>query len=135
MARARRASGQRRIEQSDGQGQYVCPECGRAFARPQALGAHRRQVHGVAGSSRTAVRAQRRGSRAIRRRSASGASAGQRAGAGGSGTKSAGRARTRAVDRDALLRSLFPDGIPAREEVVRAVNSWLDEADRLATMR
>jgi hypothetical protein len=39
------------------------------------------------------------------------------------------------VNRDALLRSLFPNGIPAREEVVRAVNAWLDEADRLAKMR
>jgi hypothetical protein len=34
-----------------------------------------------------------------------------------------------------LLKSLFPDGIPAREEVVRAATTWLDEAERLARMR
>jgi hypothetical protein len=39
------------------------------------------------------------------------------------------------VDRDSLLKSLFPDGIPAREEVVRAATTWLDEAERLARMR
>ena len=35
---------------------FVCPECGRTFARPAALGAHRRRVHNVAGarSTRTA---------------------------------------------------------------------------------
>jgi len=39
------------------------------------------------------------------------------------------------VNHDALLQSLFPNGIPARENVIRAVNTWLDEADRLAQMR
>jgi hypothetical protein len=38
------------------------------------------------------------------------------------------------VNRDALLQSLFPAGIPAREEVIRAVNAWLDEAERLAAL-
>jgi hypothetical protein len=31
-----------------------------------------------------------------------------------------------------LLRELFPNGLPAREAVIRAVNRWLDEAERLA---
>jgi hypothetical protein len=39
------------------------------------------------------------------------------------------------VNQDALLQALFPNGIPARENVIRAVNAWLDEADRLAQMR
>jgi hypothetical protein len=39
------------------------------------------------------------------------------------------------VNRDALLSSIFPNGIPPREDVIRAVNSWLDEADRLARIR
>lgn len=30
----------------------VCPECGRLFANPRGLGAHRRYIHGVAGVSR-----------------------------------------------------------------------------------
>jgi hypothetical protein len=39
------------------------------------------------------------------------------------------------VNRDGLLRSLFPNGIPAREDAIRQVNAWLDEAERLARMR
>jgi hypothetical protein len=38
------------------------------------------------------------------------------------------------VNRDALLRSLFPNGIPASEEAIRSVNLWLDEAERLARL-
>ena len=34
-----------------------------------------------------------------------------------------------------LFSFLYPNGIPAREEVIRSVNSWLDEAKRLAQMR
>jgi hypothetical protein len=41
----------------------------------------------------------------------------------------------RAVDRDRLLQGLFPNGIPAREEVIREVNAWLDQAERLARLR
>jgi hypothetical protein len=36
------------------------------------------------------------------------------------------------VDHDALLKALFPNGIPANRGMIRAVNSWLEEADRLA---
>ena len=39
------------------------------------------------------------------------------------------------VDRDALLKMLFPHGVPAREEVIRAATDWLDAAERLANMR
>jgi hypothetical protein len=39
------------------------------------------------------------------------------------------------VNRDGLLQSLFPSGIPAREDAIRQVNAWLDEAERLARMR
>ena len=31
--------------------------------------------------------------------------------------------------------TLFPSGIPASEEIIRAINSWLDEAERLAQMK
>ena len=41
---------------STASGQFTCPECGRTFTRPQALGAHRRQAHGVVGTSKTATR-------------------------------------------------------------------------------
>jgi hypothetical protein len=36
-------------------------------------------------------------------------------------------------DRDGLLRALFPNGIPASESVIRDLNAWLDQAERLAT--
>jgi hypothetical protein len=39
------------------------------------------------------------------------------------------------VNRDSLLQSLFPTGIPAREDALRQVNAWLDEAERLARLR
>jgi hypothetical protein len=45
------------------------------------------------------------------------------------------RSSDRSVNRDALLQALFPAGIPAKESVIRSVNSWLDEAERLARMR
>jgi C2H2-type zinc finger len=110
---------------------FVCPECGRKFERPQALGAHRRQAHGVAGES---ARSQSR----VRS-----AQTGKRQSSGGAGLDGAraaanvtrGVPTTRGIDRDALLRALFPDGIPPREETIRSVNAWLDEAERLTQRR
>jgi hypothetical protein len=40
-----------------------------------------------------------------------------------------------AVNRDALLGTLFPNGLPARGDVLRATNQWLDDAERLTRMR
>ena len=40
-----------------------------------------------------------------------------------------------ALNRDALLQTLFPNGIPAKENVIRSVNNWLDEAERLTRLR
>jgi C2H2-type zinc finger len=123
-------------------GEYVCPECGRAFARPQALGAHRRAAHGIAGSSRgSAPRRRRRQARATAAE-ATGTAGAQpseasrpRRRSGGGNRRGVTRAERPSVNHDALLESLFPNGIPAREQVIRAVNAWLDEADRLAQMR
>ena len=60
-------------------------------------------------------------------------------GAGSTGTRrvprSSSESRRAAVNRDGLLQSLFPTGIPAREDAIRQVNAWLDEAERLARMR
>jgi hypothetical protein len=33
-----------------------------------------------------------------------------------------------------LLRALFPNGIPAKESVIREVNAWLDQAERLSNL-
>ena len=131
----------------------VCPECGRTFTRPQGLAAHRRLAHGVIGSSKQAA-ARRRATTTGRKRSrpASGrapvaASAPALAVAGTpTATPAAKRRRTRkraaatnntvpAIDRDALLALVYPNGIPARENVIRAASSWLDEAERLARER
>jgi predicted RNA-binding Zn-ribbon protein involved in translation (DUF1610 family) len=109
---------------------FTCPECGRTFTRAAAMGAHRRQAHGVAGTS-TQARSRKTRASASRldapkrrqRKTASSARSGSSTGSNG------------AVNRDALLRGLFPNGIPAKESVIRSVNSWLDEAERLARLR
>lgn len=112
-------------------GECACPECGRTFARPQALGAHRRQAHGVVGSSKQA-----RSRSGRRRRANTAAAAKTRSGASGRrGLANDSRPARKQVNRDALLQALFPNGIPAREDVIRSVNSWLDEAERLARLR
>jgi uncharacterized C2H2 Zn-finger protein len=116
-ATSKRAGAPKTATKKTGTEEFVCPECGRTFGRAAALGAHRSRAHGVKGRS----------SRATSRR-ATGASSSKRANARAV-------ASAKDVDRDSLLKSLFPDGIPAREEVVRAATTWLDEAERLARMR
>lgn len=94
-------------------GTFVCPECGKSFTRAASLGAHRNRAHGVAGGT-----ARRGTTRAATRSTTSARSA---------------TARPRKpLNRDALLAALFPNGIPARESVIRDVNAWLDQAEKLA---
>jgi hypothetical protein len=114
--------------QAETTGEVVCPECGRKFKRPSALGAHRWQAHRVAGSSPQA--------RSRRRTGKAAGSEGAAAGTGSIRTE----ARSTApgdfvVDRDALLRIVFPNGIPVRDDVIRTVSRWLDEAEMLARLR
>jgi hypothetical protein len=99
----------------------TCPECGRTFGRPAALGAHRRQAHGVVGASAGArASSQRRqGRKAAATRSGTAAAA---------GTPTA-RAAGTTIDRNGLLRALFPNGIPADVNTIRSVNKWLDDAE------
>jgi hypothetical protein len=104
---------------------YVCSDCRREFATPQALGAHRRQAHGVGGTSK---RSQARAAAAARVASTTRSSARTNANSGR-------RGRRDSLDRDALLAALFPTGIPAREDVIRELAGWLDQAERLATAR
>jgi len=125
----------------------VCPECGKTFTRPASLGAHRNRAHGIAGAS-AAARANAKKTRAGRAATARSASRGKTAARTTTGTrrktptarlarstpKSANGQRA-PVDRDKLLQSLFPTGITAREDAMRQVNAWLDEAERLARMR
>jgi uncharacterized C2H2 Zn-finger protein len=141
-------------QESSAQTDFRCPECGRTFTRAAALGAHRRQAHGVLGASAK----QRTGkSRSSSRTAAGGAGASHRPTAAAQSVAAGRRAATAAtaggrsrrrpaparvtrrdgngVDRDRLLGTLFPNGIPAREEIVHAANQWLDEAERLTHMR
>lgn len=126
MARARKTASESTSTSAPGPNEaqlLTCPECGRTFTRPAALGAHRRQAHGVLGASAVARRAPAR--RASSRRS-------------GAATRRRGRGAAIArgsVDRDALLQAVFPDGLPAREAVIRAANEWLNQAEELATMK
>ena len=126
--------------------QLVCPECGRTFTRAQALGAHRRQAHGVAGTSKNAkaqkaaaastASSRRGGKLRSRTTSSAGSTATQSKRAGGAARSSGSRnGRRQTVDRDALLRTLFPTGIPPQQDVIFAVNRWLDEGERLARLR
>ena len=132
MARARAAAQRAERGNRNGGGEFVCPECGRSFTRAAALGAHRSRAHGVAGSSRR-TRVRTRGSTVA----ASGERTRERAQTRTSTTnRSRSRSRgERTINRDQLLQALFPEGIPAKESVIRSVNSWLDEAERLARMR
>jgi hypothetical protein len=110
--------------QAETTGEVVCPECGRKFKRPSALGAHRWQAHRVAGSSPQARSRRRTGK------------AGGRSSAASLGTEPRSRAPGDfVVDRDALLRVVFPNGIPVRDDVIRTVSRWLDEAEMLARLR
>lgn len=145
-ANSKRASGKRTASQRSASAgsEFVCPECGRTFTRAAALGAHRSRAHGVAGRSAQATKRRasagqapsaKRGSAA---RTRAGATATPRSAAKtttGASTRSRARAGRDGIDRDALLTTLFPGGMPAREEVIRAASSWLDEAERLSQMR
>jgi uncharacterized C2H2 Zn-finger protein len=125
MARARRKSTATSSEGDSG-GQFKCPECGKTFGRAASLGAHRNRAHGVAGASKNATRSQRPS------RSAAKGRRGRPAGA--TTTPRSSQRRQSALDRNKLLETLFPNGVPPREDVVRRVGSWLDEAERLTQL-
>lgn len=130
MARARRQPSQ---SQS---GQLQCPECGRTFTRAAALGAHRRRAHGVVGATAQARAKSSRagittGREATVRAAAANTAADRRRGS----NRRALRRSASTLDRDALLQTIFPNGVPAREAVISAANAWLDDAERLARLK
>jgi hypothetical protein len=123
---------------------FVCPECGKTFTRAAALGSHRRRAHGVLGATALAKTTSRqassgsaangRGGRGATRTGSSAGSPRRTRGSAMAPTGSTSRVArgTDSVDRDALLQTLFPNGIPARESLIRELNSWLDQAEQLA---
>jgi hypothetical protein len=117
-----------------GSAALTCPECGRTFSRPAALGAHRSRVHGVAGSSQNARSRRKRTTAAEpqqRRTRAQTSTAAPSRSSNGATRRSA----RIGVDHNALLRALFPDGIPPKQELIAAVDAWLAQADTLARQR
>jgi uncharacterized C2H2 Zn-finger protein len=114
--------------------EFKCPECGRTFTRAAALGAHRRQAHGVVGAV-SQRRANRRTSGRATSATATTSTRRRRTSRAVGSSPRARASRDGSVDRDALLQKLFPNGIPAKENVIRAINSWLDEAERIAKMK
>jgi hypothetical protein len=112
----------------------TCPECGRTFSRPAALGAHRSRVHGVAGSSQNArSRRNRTTAAATQQRKPRTQTTTPAPSRSSNGTTR--RSTANRVDHNALLRALFPDGIPPKQELIAAVNDWLAQADELARRR
>jgi hypothetical protein len=114
--------------------EFICPECGRAFTRAASLGAHRHQTHKVPGATNRAAANQatkpataKTPTRTTRRRRARGRTR--------AATPVTAGSTNGAPNRDALLQTLFPNGIPAKENVIRSVNAWLDEAERLTRLR
>jgi C2H2-type zinc finger len=119
------------------QQEFKCPECGRTFSRAAALGAHRRS-HGVTGASarpRSANGGRRTSTSSDAARSTRRRAAKRNPGQARAESAERGRTEGAAIDRDALLKTLFPSGIPATEEVIRGVNQWLDDAERLSRLR
>ena len=115
--------------------EFTCPECGKTFSRAQALGAHRRQAHGVAGTSRKAPAKATRRTRTATRAAAAAAPTGRRTRRVTQRPRSSSDGSSAAVNRDALLKALVPAGIPPRQDVIAAVNEWLAEGERLARLR
>jgi predicted RNA-binding Zn-ribbon protein involved in translation (DUF1610 family) len=138
MARARKPAtkSQSKVDSggasSESADQFTCPECGRVFSRAAALGAHRKAAHGVAGSKSSRARTR---SRASNRRQSTGTRPGRRSTVTATRSNASRDGSAASVNRDALLAAIFPQGIPPRENVIRAVNVWLDDAERLARMR
>jgi hypothetical protein len=83
-------------------------------------------VHGVPGQRAGKQPAKRVSTNGTRRGQARSVVSGARA-----GTPTRAAATATVVDRDQLLQALFPNGVPPREDVIRRVSSWLDEAERL----
>ena len=114
-------------------GDFTCPECGKTFSRAASLGAHRQRAHGVAGASKKTAsrRSKRQQSPASSRSSRRPTTRRATAGVGASQQKRDGQG---VVDRDQLLQTLFPNGVPPQEAVIKRLSGWLDEAERLANL-
>lgn len=81
---------------------YRCPECQRVFDTNQGLAAHRYRAHGVAGSSKRRDQERKRQAKASDRPQTS-----------------------TGIDARKVLKSAFPNGIPATPEAVALAHELL----------
>src|SRR3954452_9366102 len=135
MARARSTASAKSNNSTPSDGTLTCPECGKTFTRPASLGAHRNRAHGVGGASNRAQRTRaRKGSRngGTTHRGNDAQTTPRQTTRRRRNTSASGGDQTGGINRDALLQALFPNGLPAREAVIRRANAWLDEAEQLA---
>ena len=109
--------------------QFSCPECGKSFSRAASLGAHRNRAHGITGTTKRRTKSQPASSKTTRRLRRT---TNRRPITATTPTRREAGAAT--IDRNQLLETLFPNGVPPREDVIRRVGSWLDEADQLAKL-
>jgi predicted RNA-binding Zn-ribbon protein involved in translation (DUF1610 family) len=115
--------------------EFKCPECGRTFNRAASLGAHRNRAHGITGASKRRTKASTAvtssaGSNGTRRRRTTR----RRNSTQPSTTATNTRQRGASINRNQLLQTLFPNGVPPREDVIRRISSWLDEAEQLSKL-
>jgi predicted RNA-binding Zn-ribbon protein involved in translation (DUF1610 family) len=118
-------------------GEFKCPECGKTFTRAASLGAHRNRAHGITGASkrRTQGAPSTPASSGTRTRRRRGSTKGRT-----TSTATTGASRTRqrdgrsTIDRNQLLQALFPNGVPPREDIIRRIGDWLDEAEQLTKL-
>jgi hypothetical protein len=135
MARSRQTTATSSPAATSGD-QLTCPECGKRFSRAASLGAHRNRAHGISGASKRRTRRKPASAPAAptnnRRRRRTTVRRPTRAAATASPTRR--QTNTATIDRNQLLQTLFPNGVPAREDAIRRVASWLDEAEQLAEL-
>jgi hypothetical protein len=84
--------------------EFVCETCGRSFTTAQGVASHRRRAHGIKGKSKATLRARK--------------------------TATAKNSKP-ALREDALLKLVFPSGVPTKAETLRRAAAWLREAEEL----
>lgn len=97
----------------------MCPECGKSLKSVQGYVGHVRNKHGV--NNEDAMKQLE--------------TAGYKRPESQTRVRSPRRKATQGIDKDTLLRSVFPKGMPPNAEIVQATGRWLDEADRLNQFR
>lgn len=99
--------------------ELACPECAAAgvdksFGTAQALGAHRNRSHGVAGKNAKKNKRQPQQAQPV---------------------AAVVKTPRKSLDRNKLLGLIFPDGIPAKAEMLTEIEKLLQDAARLSRVK